>query len=145
MFTKILVGNEEARGIALGANLEDYLSGKEVTLVSGQVPRAANEVCLEESVAEHLNAKVGDEIRIGARGLPWLLSKQVTGILKFDNMAAVEETASIFMPIADAARLGKAPGKATSLQVLLKPEADADEVSDVIQRTLLLSRFVAKD
>ncbi len=136
VFTKILLGNEEARGIALGANLEDYLEGKEFMLVSGQVPKTANEVCLEESVAEHLHAKVGDEIRIGARGLPWLLSNQVTGILKFEKMAAVEETASIFMPIADAARLGKAPGKATSLQVLLKPETDADELADVIQRTL---------
>ncbi len=136
VFTKILLGDEEARGIALGANLDDYLSGKEFTLISGQVPSTANEVCLEESVAEHLHAKIGDEIRIGARGLPWLLTKQITGILKFEKMSGVEETASIFMPIADAARLGKAPGKATSLQVLLNADSDVDELSDLIQSTL---------
>jgi hypothetical protein len=136
VFTKILLGDEEARGIALGANLDDYLSGKEFTLISGQVPSTANEVCLEESVAEHLHAKVGDEIRIGARGLPWLLTKQVTGILKFEKMAAVEETASIFMPIADAARLGKAPGKATSLQVLLNAGLMLMNYRTAIQSTL---------
>jgi putative ABC transport system permease protein len=144
VFTKILLGNEEARGIALGANLEEYLSGKEFTLVSGQVPGTANEVCLEESVAAHLHAKVGDEIRIGARGLPWLLTKQVTGILKFEKMTAVEETASIFMPMADAARLGKAPGKATSLQIALKPETDPEDLSAAIKKMLLPPLVVNK-
>lgn len=136
VFTKILLGNEEARGIALGADLEQYLSGKDFTLVSGHVPGTANEVCLEESVAAHLHAKAGDEIKIGARGLPWLLTKQVTGILKFEKMTAVEETASIFMPMADAARLGKAPGKATSLQIVVKPETDPEDLSAVIEKTL---------
>ncbi len=136
VFTKIMLGSEEARGIAVGANLEEYLAGKEYTLISGKISTTANEVCLEASVAEHLHAKIGDEIKIGAKGLPWLLTKQVTGILKFEKMTAVEETASIFMPLADAAKLGKAPGKATSLQVLLKPQTNTGKLSDEIERTL---------
>ena len=144
VFTKIMLGSEEARGIAVGANLDDYLSGTEFTLESGNIPTAANEVCLEASVAAHLSAKVGDEVRIGARGLPWLLTKKVTGILKFENMAAVEETASIFMTIADASRLGKSPGKATSLQVVLKSGSDADELSDAIQPILQPPLVVSK-
>lgn len=136
VFTKIMRGSDEARGIALGANLEEYLAGKEYTLVSGEISATANEVCLEVSVAEHLHAKPGDEIKIGAKGLPWLLTKQVTGILKFEKMTAVEETASIFMPLADAARLGKAPGKATSLHVLLMPKTDTGKLSNEIGRTL---------
>ncbi len=136
VFTKIMLGSDEARGIAVGANLEEYLAGKEYTLVSGEISTTANQVCLETSVAEHLHAKIGDEVKIGAKGLPWLLTKQVTGILKFEKMTAVEETASIFMPLADAARLGKAPGKATSLQVLLKPQTNTGKLSDEIERTL---------
>lgn len=136
VFTKITLGPEEARGIAVGADLNAYLAGKEFTLAAGRIPAQTNEVCLEASVAEHLHTKIGDEIRIGARGLPWLLSKQVVGVLRFENMAAVEETASVFMLMADAARLGRAPGKATSLQVLLMPDADGDEVARNIQKTL---------
>jgi putative ABC transport system permease protein len=136
VFTKIMLGSEEARGIAVGANLEEYLTGKEYTLVSGEISTTANQVCLEASVAEHLHAKTGDEIKIGAKGLPWLLTKQVTGILKFEKMTAVEETASIFMPLADAARLGKAPGKATSLQVLLKPQTNVGRLSDDLEKIL---------
>lgn len=136
VFTKIMLGSDEARGIAVGTNLEEYLSGKEYTLISGKISAAANEVCLEASVAAHLHAKIGDEIRIGAKGLPWLLTKQVTGILKFEKMTAVEETASIFMPLADAARLGKAPGKATSLHLMLNADVDADELTDELEKTL---------
>ena len=136
VFTKIMLGSDEARGIAVGANLEEYLSGKDYMLMAGKISAAANEVCLEASVAEHLHAKIGDEIKIGAKGLPWLLTKQVTGILKFEKMTAVEETASIFMPLADAARLGKAPGKATSLLVSLNPQSNAAKLSSKIARTL---------
>ncbi|MFO1000787.1 MAG: FtsX-like permease family protein [Planctomycetaceae bacterium] len=136
VFTKIMLGSEEARGIAVGTNLDEYLAGKEYAMISGKISTAANEVCLEASVAEHLHATVGDEIRIGAKGLPWLLTKQVTGILKFEKMTAVEETASIFMPLADAARLGKAPGKATSLHVQLKPDVDSDTLIGELEKTL---------
>lgn len=136
VFTKVLLGKEEARGIAVGANLDEYFEGRDFTLVAGRMPTAANEVCLEAGVAEHLHAKVGDEIRIGARGLPWLLTKQVAGILTLEKMSAIEETASIFMPLADAARLGKAAGKVTSLQLVLTPETDVDELARMIRRTL---------
>ncbi len=136
VFTKIMLGSKEVRGIALGANLEEYLAGKDFTLVSGTISATANDVCLEEGIADHLQARIGDKIRIGAKGLPWMLTKNVTGILRFEKMSAVEETASILMPMADAAKLGKAPGKATSVQVLLKPQSSPTKLADEIRRIL---------
>ncbi len=136
VFAKLVAAGGEARGIAIGVDLEQYLAVRDFEFISGRMCTEKGEVCIEANVAESLGVSVGDEVRLGARGLPWLLPKKVVGILKPLGIGAVEETASIFLTLADAATLGKAPRKTTALQIVLKPEADADSIATKIRSQL---------
>ncbi len=144
VFAKILAGSEEARGLAIGVDLEQYREIRDFEIVSGRPYLATGEVCLEASVAERLNVTVGDEVRLGARGVPWLLPKKVVGILKPLGIGAVEETASVFMTLADGAILGKAPRKITSLQIVLESETEPDRVAAQIRTRLPQNLIVVK-
>lgn len=136
VFSKMVADGGEARGIAIGVDLEQYRVVRDFNFVSGRMCTEKGEVCIEANVAASLDVSVGDEVRLGARGLPWLLPKKVVGILQPLGIGAVEETASMFLTLADAATLGKAPRKATALQIVLKPEADADSVATKIRAQL---------
>ncbi len=136
VFVKIVAGREEARGIALGVDLEQYRSVRDFNIVSGRVCTEPGEVCLEASVADRLGVFVGDEVRLGARGIPRLFPKTVTGILTPVGISAVEETASVFMPVSDGAKLGKAPQKLTSLQIVLQPDVAPESVAAKIKTQL---------
>jgi putative ABC transport system permease protein len=136
VFAKVVAGREEARGVAIGVEAEQYRLTRDFTIVSGRMYRDRNEVCLESSVAERLGVVVGDEVRVGARGLPWLLSRKVTGILKPSGIGAIKETASIFMPLEDGAKLGKSPKKVTALQIVLEPQTKPDKVAAAIKGRL---------
>jgi len=136
VFAKIVAGREEVRGVAIGVEPEQYRPGRDFVIVSGRMYRDGNEVCLESNVADRLGVVVGDEVRVGARGLPWLLSKKVTGILKSSGIGAVEETASIFMPLEAGARLGKTPRKVTALQIVVDPKRQPDTVASAIRERL---------
>jgi len=136
VFAKMVAGREESRGIALGVAPEHYQEIRDFAITSGRIYANPGEVCVETSVAERLGVAPGDTVRLGARGLPWLVSKKVVGILKPLGIGAVEETASFFMPMSDAAKLGKAPGKATAVQIVLQPEANADGVATSLRRQI---------
>ena len=136
VFSKLVADGGDARGIAIGVDLEQYRVVRDFNFVSGRMCAEKGEVCLEANVAESLGVAVGDEVRLGARGLPWLLPKTVVGILKPLGIGAVEETASMFLTLADAATLGKAPRKATALQIVLQPETDADSIATKIRAQL---------
>jgi putative ABC transport system permease protein len=129
LYAKITAGTEEVRGIALGVDLEKYHAARDFRLTEGRSYEAPGEVCLEAAVAERLDVHVGDEIRMGTRSVPRMFPKKVVGIVQPQGIGAAEETAGIFMPIADAARLGRAQGKATSLQIVLEPKAVPDDVA----------------
>ena len=136
VFSKMVADGGEARGITMGVDLEQYRAVRDFNFVSGRMCTEKGEVCIEANVAESLGVSVGDEVRLGARGLPWLLPKKVVGILKPLGIGAVEETASVFLTLADAATLGKAPRKTTALQIVLQPEADADGIATKIRAQL---------
>lgn len=136
VFSKLVADGGDARGIAIGVDLEQYRVVRDFNFVSGRMCAEKGEVCLEANVAESLGVAIGDEVRLGARGLPWLLPKTVVGILKPLGIGAVEETASMFLTLADAATLGKAPRKATALQIVLQPETDADSIATKIRAQL---------
>ena len=141
VFAKIVAGSDEARCLAIGVNLEQYHEIRDFEFIAGRSCTATGEVCLEASVAERLKVSVGDDVRLGARGLPWLLPKKVVGILKPLGIGAVEETASAFLTLADGATLGKAPRKITSLQIVLEPGTEPDRVAAEI-RPLLSGRLI---
>lgn len=133
-------GNEEKkneiRGVALGVDLNQFHEIRDFTMASGQFCTVPGEACLESNVAERLGVKVGDEVRIGARGIPRMFPLKIVGILKLVGMGVVEETAVIFLPLADASRLGRASGKATAIQVVTNPDAGVDEVVEQLKVTL---------
>ncbi len=136
VFSKLVADGGEARGISIGVDMEQYRTVREFEMTAGRVCREANEACVEANVANSLSITVGDEIRLGARGLPWLLKKKVVGILKPLGIGAVEETASVFLTLRDAANLGKAPRKITAIQIVLTPEANEQNVSANIRSQL---------
>lgn len=136
VFAKLAADGGDARGIAIGVDMEQYRKIRDFEMTSGRVCSEANEACVEFNVAQSLGISVGDEIRLGARGLPWLLKKKVVGILKPLGMGAVEETASVFLPLRDGATLGKAPRKITAVQIVLTPETDEESVTAKIQSLL---------
>lgn len=136
VFSKMVADGGEARGIAIGVDLEQYRAVRDFSFLKGRMCTDKGEVCIEANVAESLGISVGDEVRFGARGLPWLLPKKVVGILKPLGIGAVEETASFFLTLADAATLGKAPRKATALLIVLKADADADSIATKIRAQL---------
>ena len=124
VFSKLVADGGEARGISIGVDLEQYRTVRDFEFTTGRACSEVNEACVEANVANSLGITVGDEIRLGARGLPWLLKKKVVGILKPLGIGAVEETASIFLTLRDAATLGKSPRKITAVQIVLTSEAD---------------------
>ena len=136
VFSKLVADGGEARGISIGVDMEQYRTVREFEMTAGRVCREANEACVEANVANSLSITVGDEIRLGARGLPWLLKKKVVGILKPLGIGAVEETASVFLTLRDAANLGKAPRKITAIQIVLTTEANEQNVSANIRSQL---------
>lgn len=136
VFVKIVAGSEEARGLAIGVDLDHYREIRDFEMIAGCTCKELGEICLEAGVAERLNVSIGDEVRFGAKGLPWMLPKKVVGILKPSGIDAVEETASAFFTLADGAALGKSPRKVTSIQISLEPEAESDDVADEIRPLL---------
>ena len=93
VFSKLVADGGEARGISIGVDMEQYRRIRDFEMTAGRVCSEVNEACVEVNVANSLGITVGDEIRLGARGLPWLLKKKVVGILKPLGIGAVEETA----------------------------------------------------
>lgn len=136
VYAKVVAGREEVRGIALGISPDQYPHVRDFTIVSGRMYRDRNEICLESAVADRLGVAAGDEVRLGARGLPWLLTKTVTGILKPSGTGVIDETASIFMPLDDGTKLGKAPGKVTAVQIVPEPHGEPDEMASEIRSRL---------
>lgn len=136
VFMKMVADDGESRGLAIGVDLNQYRIIRDFEIISGRECTDYNECCIEANVADSLGVSVGDEVRLGARGLPWLLKKRVAGILKPLGIGAVDETSSVFLTPAGAATLGKAPRKVTALEVVLKPGADQDEVAARIRTQL---------
>jgi len=136
VFSKIVADGGEARGITIGVDLEQYRTVRDFEITAGRVGSSVNEACVEANVADSLGISVGDEIRLGARGLPWLLKKKVVGILKPLGIGAVEETASVFLTLSAGATLGKAPRKITAMQIVPTSDADPDRVAANIRSLL---------
>ncbi len=135
-FSKVIAEGGEARGITIGVDMEQYRSVRDFEITSGRICREFNDACVEANVADSLGVAVGDEIRLGARGLPWLLRKKVVGILKPLGVGAVEETASVFLTLPAGSTLGKAPRKVTALQIVLTTGAEHDSVATHIRSQL---------
>ena len=143
-FTKIVANGEEVRGIALGVDPNQYRFVRDFKITSGRIYADPSEVCVAASVADRMGLKVGDDIRLQSRGLPWPVSRSVVGILEPQGVAALEETASIFLPLTAAARLGRAAGKVTAVQIVLEPKVEPATVATAIKarlpRTLMLTK-----
>jgi putative ABC transport system permease protein len=141
VFSKLVADGGDARGITIGVDMQQYRNVRDFEIISGRECVEVNDACVEANVADSLGISVGDEIRLGARGLPWLLKKNVVGILKPLGIGAVEETASVFLTLRAGATLGKAPRKITSLQIILTSDGDHDSVEARI-RSLLPSHLI---
>ena len=136
VFTKVIAGPKDVRCLTTGTDLQKYRAIREFALLSGQMATNPGEVSLEASVAEHLGVQPGAEIRIGARGLPWLLTMKVTGIYKLSAADSVEETSAIMTTLTDASKLGRAPGKVNALQIVLQNRAEEVDVAERIRGSL---------
>lgn len=136
IFTKVVIEGKEVRCLTTGTNIEEYRAIRSFSLLAGRMPTHPGEVSLEASVAEHLGVHPGAEIRIGARGFPWLLTKKVTGIFKLSAADSVEETSAVITSLADAATLGRTPDKVNSLQIVLQNSANEAQVAEQIRSKL---------
>ena len=136
IFAVIVAGRQQVKGIALGVDLEQYRGIRDFEIVSGRRCTEPAEVCLEAGVADRLGLSVGDDVRLRMRGQPWMIRRTITGILKPTGIGAIEETASVFMPLSAAAHLEHAPDSATALKIVLEPGADPDRVASHIRPQL---------
>ena len=144
VFTKAVAGGKDVRCLTTGTDLQQYRTIRDFTLQSGQMATNPGEVSLEASVADHLGVQPGSEIRIGARGLPWLLTMRVTGIYKLSAADSVEDTSAIITTLADASKLGRAPGKVNALQIVLHDRAEEAAVAERIRASLPRHLIVTK-
>ena len=136
VFAVLVAGRQQVPGIALGVDLEQYRSIRDFEIVSGRKCTEPTEVCLEAGVADRLGLSVGDDVRLRVRGQQWMMRRQVVGILKPTGIGAVEETASLFMPLSAAAKLEHASASATSVKILLKPGIEPDRVAAQLKSQL---------
>lgn len=144
IFTKVVAGGKEARCLTTGTDLQRFRTIREMTLLTGHMAVNPGEVSLEASIAEHLGVQPGAEIRIGARGLPWLLTRKVTGLYKLSAADSLEETSAVMMSLADAAKLGRTPGKVNALQIVLQNRAEEAVVAERIRAILPSHLIVTK-
>lgn len=147
VFTKVVAGRRQSRSLTVGMNFDEYRRIQDVTLVSGTMARSFGEVCLAASVAEHLGVKTGDEVRLGAKGLPWLLPKKVVGIYQVSAMDQVNDSATVLTTLDDAARLGKARGKVNAVLIGLvgeKTDRIEQQVRDAVKSQLPDSLMVTQ-
>ena len=136
VFTLIYSGRQHVRGIATGVDLEQYRSLRDFDIVAGQLCTGEDEACMEASAAERLGVSVGDVVQMRVRARRWLTPKTITGIIRPTGLGAVEETASLFMPLAAAGQLEDADGSATSILIALKPDVSGESTAEQV-RTLL--------
>ncbi len=144
VFSVMVAGRQQVKGISLGVDLEQYRSIRDFEFVSGKRCTEPDEVCLEAGVAERLGLSVGNDVRLRVRGQQWMIRRTVVGILKPTGIGAVEETASLFMPLSAAGPLEEAPDSATSLKIVLQPGVDADRVAATLQPLLSSSLLLNK-
>ncbi|MBM4077042.1 MAG: ABC transporter permease, partial [Planctomycetes bacterium] len=95
VFTKVVAGDKDVRCLTMGTDLQQYQTIRDFTLVSGQMPTDTGEVCVEESIANHLGVQSGAEIRIASKRRPWLVAMHVTGIFRLSATDSMEERASV--------------------------------------------------
>ncbi len=147
VFTKVVAGLRQSRCLTVGMNSDDYSRVHDVRLVSGRMATAFGEVCLAATVAEHLRVGPGDQVEIGAKGLPWLLKKRVVGIFDVPLAEQVGDSATVLTTLDDAARLGKARGKINAVLISLagkKSEWSEQSVRESVQEKLPASLMVTQ-
>lgn len=136
VFAVFVAGRQQAKGIALGVDLEQYQSIRDFEMLSGRKCRELTEVCLEAGMADRLGLSVGDDVRLRVRGQRWMQRRQVVGILKPTGVGAVEETASLFMPLAAASQLEQTADSATSFRLVLQPGIEPDSMLSTLKSQL---------
>ncbi|MFN9719714.1 MAG: FtsX-like permease family protein [Planctomycetota bacterium] len=136
VFTKISSGRKDVRCLTTGTDLNQYQSIRDVTMVAGEMASQTGEISLEQSVADYLGVQPGDEVRMGAKGLPWLVTKKVRGIYKLSAADSVEETSTVITTLTDASKLGRAPGRINALQILLQNRSEEAAVGERIRAAL---------
>lgn len=144
IFTKVVADGKDARCLTTGTEIEEYRAIRSFSLLAGQMATLPGEVSLEASVAEYLGVAPGADIKIGARGFPWLLPMKVTGIFKLSAVDSVEETSAVITSLADAAKLGRTPGKVNALQIVLHNGANEADVAEEIRSKLPAHLIVTK-
>ncbi len=147
VFTKVVAGRRQSRSLTVGMNFDEYRQIQNVTLVSGTMAKSFGEVCLAASVAEHLGVKTGDEVKLGAKGLPWLLPKKVVGIYQVSTTDQVNDSATVLTTLDDAARLGKARGKVNAVLISVvgeKTDRMEEQIRDDVKKQLPDSLMVTQ-
>ncbi len=136
VFALIYSGRQHVRGIATGVDLEQSRSLRDFEIVAGRLCSGPDEACMEASAAERLGVQVGGVVQMRVRTKRWLTPKTITGIIRPTGLGALEETASLFMPLAAAGQLEDAEGAATSVQIALKPDVSVESVADQVRSQL---------
>ncbi|MBL8809901.1 MAG: FtsX-like permease family protein [Planctomycetaceae bacterium] len=147
VFTKVVAGSRASRCLTVGMNSDDYGRVHDVQIVSGRTATEFGEVCLAASVAEHLRVGPGDEVEIGAKGLPWLLKKKVVGVYQVPVTEQVNDSATVLTTLDDAARLGKSRGKVNAVLIRLtgdRSEWREQSVRESVQAQLPKSLMVTQ-
>jgi len=136
VFALMYFGREHVRGIATGVDLTQYRRIRDFDIVAGRVCSGPDEACIEASAAERLGIHVGDDVQMRVRGKRWLIPKTITGVVRPTGLGAIEETASLFMPLSAAGRLENADNSATSIQIMLEPNASSDGIAARVRSLL---------
>jgi len=136
VYTRVCAGVRQFRCLTLGVDSSQFQSLRDIRIHSGRLPQNPGEVALESRIASHLAVDIGDEVRLGARKFPWLVTKRVTGVYSLPTEDLLEETSAVLTLVNDAAKLGRSPKKVNALQIVLKQQVDQKTSEARIRRML---------
>ncbi len=120
--------------IALGIDPTRDAAVRDYELVAGTTLSTKGGVLLDASLAESLDVKVGDQIKLLVRR--GLVRTTVAGLVRPRSGAGVASGGVLFMPLATAQRRFAAAGKLDRIQIVVADGADLAEVQSRLESRL---------
>jgi putative ABC transport system permease protein len=136
VYTRVSAGEKQLRCLTLGVDSSQFQTLRDIRIHSGRLPQNPGEVALESRIASHLTVDTGDDVRLGARKFPWLVTKKVTGVYSLPTEDLLEETSAVLTLVNDAAKLGRSQKKVNALQIVLKEQADQKRAEGRVRQML---------
>ncbi len=122
----LYAGKEKVQINGVGTLVEREKKLRPFDVLSGRLIENENEILLEESLAQSVIIKAGDDIKIlSRRGVEDI---HVAGLIRPTEVWAFTQGGLAYLNLADWQYLSKADGKIDTLQIILAPGADKNKV-----------------